>query len=427
MLNRVIDVYKRYKKLGIISVVVVIVVVMAAIYFMMQPSKTYLVVKQKDWVVEYGNTLDTKLETYLDFKELDVSDKEDVLKHAKIGVDVKNEENKEYPAVGKYTVRIRYKEEVVESKIEVKDTIAPEFNSFQSVEFLQGTDFDYNKYVQATDLSGATIEYALDTVNKDEPGEYTVKMVASDPYQNKTEKLLSVKVIALPNENQEAKVIEDLENGAIYVEIKEKPKPVETPKPQVPNTPVSQPTGKVIEIQTPYINQYAYGAPMGCEGASLLQALQAKGYASGVSLKTILDTMPYTSDGNPHHGFVSSPYIVDDAMVYQSIFPSALTPFGSQYGTCVNTSGYTPAQLVEQLRAGNPSVVYVTYKFAYPKWDTYSFGKCTSNMHVMTLVGYNENTGQYKVMDPAGQGGYWISKSKFENAYNALRFSITVK
>lgn len=48
-------------------------------------------------------------------------------------------------------------------------------------------------------------------------------------------------------------------------------------------------------------------------------------------------------------------------------------------------------------------------------------------MHVMTLIGYNENTGQYKVMDPAGEGAYWVSKSRFENAYNALRFAITVK
>lgn len=92
--------------------------------------------------------------------------------------------------------------------------------------------------------------------------------------------------------------------------------------------------------------------------------------------------------------------------MHQSIFRSALTPFGNNYGTCVNTSGYSLAQLVEQLKARDPIVVDITYKFMYPKWDTYSFGCCTSNMQVMTLIGYHGNTGQYKVMDPAGEGAY---------------------
>lgn len=166
---------------------------------------------------------------------------------------------------------------------------------------------------------------------------------------------------------------------------------------------------------------------MGCEGASLLQALQGKGYAKGVGLKSFLDHMPYTDDGNPHHGFVSSPYIEEPSDdVFQSIFPSALTPYGNQYGKCKNMSGSDVSQLVKELKDGNPSVVYVTYQFKSPRFNQYSFGKSVTNMHVMILIGYNENNGQYKVMDPAGSGTYWVSASSFEKAYSALRYAITV-
>ena len=415
------------KKILVFALVFVLGIVLV-IYFILQPEKTLLVVNEKaskGIIVEYGNTIDTDVEKYVNKELLENKDKKEI----KVETNAKNEEGKEYPAVGKYKITITYKKEKVECNVEVKDTVAPTFNNFQSLEFIQGTDFDYNKYVKAEDLSKVEITYDTSTINKAVPGDYSLKMLASDLY-NTTEKVLAVKVVAKPTEQQDVKVVEDIENGMVKVIVSDKPKveaskPVVETKPQTPNQ--SSNTGFVIELSTPYINQYAYGAPMGCEAASLLQALQAKGYANGVGLRPMLDNMPYTTDGNPYNGFVSSPYIIDDAMVYQSIFPSALTPYGNQYGTCINTSGSSPAQLVEQLKAGNPSVVYVTYNFAYPKWDTYSFGNCTSNMHVMTLIGYNSNTGKYKVMDPAGQGAYWVSKKSFENAYNALRFAITIK
>lgn len=48
------------------------------------------------------------------------------------------------------------------------------------------------------------------------------------------------------------------------------------------------------------------------------------------------------------------------------------------------------------------------------------------NMHVVVLTGYSSN-GSYHITDPAGRGKYWVSKSQFENAYNALKWAVVVR
>ena len=42
-----------------------------------------------------------------------------------------------------------------------------------------------------------------------------------------------------------------------------------------------------------------------------------------------------------------------------------------------------------------------------------------SNIHVMTLTGYNEGNNSYRVTDPLS-GSYWVSGSDFEGVYNAM-------
>lgn len=436
---------KRKKHVTIVLCLVVVIFCISCIYAFTRPKKPLLVLKDDmhQQVIEYGEKITLKLEDYLDLSTLLEEEKTDVLKNTVMQANISNEEGKDYPAVGEYPILIDYKEESVESQLIVKDTVAPVFNNMSAFEFVVDEEFDYSQYIKANDLSSVTIDYQTQQVNSHKVGSYTAKVIATDSYSHQTEKEILVKVIAKPTSDQEAKTIVDEEKGTVKVQITNKEKKetevkkTETPKQEAPKqevpkteTPATKPEEtpkEVIELSVPYINQYAYNAPMGCEGAALLQALQGKGYATGVNLKTFLDQMPYTQDGNPHHGYVSSPYIEDSkADVFQSIFPLALTPYGNQYGTCQNMTGATPSQLVKQLKAGHPSVVYVTYKFKAPKWSTFSFGKCVENMHVMTLIGYDENTGKYKVMDPAGLGSYWVSKNSFEKAYNALRYAITV-
>ena len=198
-----------------------------------------------------------------------------------------------------------------------------------------------------------------------------------------------------------------------------------------PSTAVQSST---VTINVPYVSQLTPTyAPMGCEGASLLMALKYKGYTKE-SLKSLLDKMPKTTN-NPYIAFASTPYKVVNG-VFQSIFPKPLTAFGQRYNSKVaNATGYTTTQLKQELDKGNPVVVYVTVNFAKPVWAKYNMGSAghvniVDNMHVMTLIGYNKNTGSYYVADPdsyRSNNKYWVSKSVFETSYNALKYAVVVR
>lgn len=188
-----------------------------------------------------------------------------------------------------------------------------------------------------------------------------------------------------------------------------------------------------ITLNVPFVSQLTPTyAPMGCEGASLLMGLQYKGYTN-VSLKTFLDNMPKNSN-NPFEAFASSPYKIVDG-VYQSIFTKALASYGKIYsGKVADATGFSTVQLKAEIKQGNPVVVYVTNNFATPVWGIYYMGnagyvRTVDNMHVMTLIGYDEQTGDYLVNDPNSyaKSQYWVTKEKFEKAYNALNYAVVVR
>ncbi|MEO1769282.1 C39 family peptidase [Candidatus Enterococcus ferrettii] len=180
-----------------------------------------------------------------------------------------------------------------------------------------------------------------------------------------------------------------------------------------------------VLLNAPYINQNTAGMPMGCEAASLLQALQLKGYAKNYNLKSFIKEMPLASDNNPNNGFAGQP---DKLMnnVYQSIYPAPLTNWGSRYGKVANISGSSVGSLKQELRNGNPVVVYVTLNFESPRYGNYFWGTGINNAHIMTLDGFNESNNTYHVSDP-NAGKYWISGAKFEASYNLKKFAVVVR
>lgn len=105
-------------------------------------------------------------------------------------------------------------------------------------------------------------------------------------------------------------------------------------------------TSKVLGVS--FISQEAAGAPEGCEAASALEALHYKGHATGMSLASFLKTMPIAANGNPYQGFGGTPYAVVDG-VYQSIFPSAFTPWVAGFGGASNISGSSLDGIISQI------------------------------------------------------------------------------
>ncbi|WP_175580167.1 C39 family peptidase, partial [Enterococcus florum] len=180
-----------------------------------------------------------------------------------------------------------------------------------------------------------------------------------------------------------------------------------------------------VLLNAPYINQNEAGAPMGCEAASLLQALRVRGKATNYSLRNFLREMPISPTGDPNKGFGGTPYAVTPG-VYQSIYPEPLANWGKRYANVENISGSSSASLQNHLQLGNPIVVYVTLDFQTPVYNRYFFGVAIDNAHIMTLDGYNFSTQQYHVSDPV-RGKYWVNATTFERSYNVKKFAVAVK
>ena len=172
-------------------------------------------------------------------------------------------------------------------------------------------------------------------------------------------------------------------------------------------------------------NQYALGAPSGCEGASLLQALQYKGKLTNWSLTQFLNTIPKSPNGNPNNGFVGSPF-VENSWTYSAIYPAPLTTWGQKYGNVQNISGSSMNTLLNEVKNGNPVVAWVTINFQPIRWGNWSFGVAANNNHAVTLDGYNKGSNQVHVSDPIS-GSYWMSRTTFENIYNARKYAVVVR
>ena len=179
-------------------------------------------------------------------------------------------------------------------------------------------------------------------------------------------------------------------------------------------------TSKVLGVS--FISQEAAGAPEGCEAASALEALHYKGHASGMSLASFLRTMPIASNGNPYQGFGGTPYAVVDG-VYQSIFPSAFTPWVAGFGGASNISGSSLDGIISQIAAENPVVAWVTLNYQGPQWHHYDWGSGIDNAHVVTVDGYNGDS--LHIVDPEN-GTYWISKGAFNAAYSYMKFAVAI-
>ena len=198
--------------------------------------------------------------------------------------------------------------------------------------------------------------------------------------------------------------------------------------------------GKVVN-NVPYISQvYPVYAPNGCEGTSMLMALQYKGYTK-MGIKEFLQKMPKTKY-NPKYGFVGDPMKVQ-AGYYQSIDPEPLAKYGRTYGNVVNIQGRPIQDVIKEIQNGNPVVMYATLQFRKPTYNTLTFdGKPTKliwNTHVVLVTGYDPVNKKFLIADPYNpdvfSGNkkkpyfYWKTLATVDAAYNYnnRRFAVAIR
>ena len=172
-------------------------------------------------------------------------------------------------------------------------------------------------------------------------------------------------------------------------------------------------------LNVPNYNQYAEGYPDGCEGVSLFQALQYKGYLGGMSLHNFMYTIPTST--NPFYGYAASGG-------YAAIFPTPLANWGKGYsgGMTFDISGSSFDSVLEEVKNGNPVVAYVTTYYTPPTWRNYPFGPNLYNNHAVTLDGYDRINNLVHVSDPVS-GSKWMDMFTVANVYDARKYAVVVK
>lgn len=200
-----------------VTAAVIIAAVGGGTYWVLRDTAPELELKNsKTITVEYGEKYEPKFENLVKTNGLDKEDVHTLQHNTKITSDLKNEkveikdeagnvtgeEEKEYLAVGKYTIELKYDGDTFKQMVEIKDTTAPEMTVPENIEILQGTDlntFDFKSLLPVTDLSEIS-DYTFDLsgIDANVPGEYTLKASVQDKYENKTEKDVKVTVTAPP-------------------------------------------------------------------------------------------------------------------------------------------------------------------------------------------------------------------------------------
>lgn len=191
------------KQIMIAAGTVVVIGVGATAYALSGPK---LELKTNKVNVEYGTTYTPKLKDIVkDYKDFNKDDLEIINK-------IPNEKDKTYPAVGKYSITVKYKKKSLKQSVIVKDTKAPEVVLPADIELLQGTDlttFDFKSLMKISDLSETSIDLDTSKIDINTPGQYDFNVTVKDKYNNETKKTGKVTIVAKPVISKNEEVVHE--------------------------------------------------------------------------------------------------------------------------------------------------------------------------------------------------------------------------
>lgn len=204
--QNIIEKYLNTKSKKIAAGCVAGVLLIGGVYYVTRDTSPDLSLKKEVVTVEYGQTYNPVFDQLVKTKGLDKDDVKYLKNNVKIKNGIKNEDQKDYPAVGKYKVTVKYKDETKTVNVTVKDTTAPELNVPDNTEVVKGTDlstFDFKSLMSATDLAQLNeIQIDYSSIDVNTAGEYTAKASVEDINKNKTEKEFKVTVVVEPSTDE---------------------------------------------------------------------------------------------------------------------------------------------------------------------------------------------------------------------------------
>ncbi len=226
----------------------------------------------------------------------------------------------------------------------------------------------------------------------------------------------------LPQENIKETGNKDLDNAINIISAKEeeaKKQAIEAEKKRQ-----AEIQNAWVILNVPYISQNYNNVENGCEAASLLMALQYKGYLKDMTLYQYATDMPKSATNNAQEGFTHDIFTKNPSNVPHWIAPEPLAKFGrtsSGNQNIINITGASLDDLDRELDNGNPVIIYLTAMFKTP--GTWIEG-APLNLHVQLLVGYNKITKEHLIVDPwtytTGRTKWIMPRQTVESIYNSL-------
>ncbi len=157
--------------------------------------------------------------------------------------------------------------------------------------------------------------------------------------------------------------------------------------------------------------------PNGCEVTSLAMAMNYKGYKIDKCdlADEYLPTWEEDEEGDPEEYYLGDPR-EDGLYCFQGALITAIDDYNDSMDETVkykDLSGKSPEDLYEQIKDGNPVIVWCTVDWKDPDYD----GKYYQNSHCVVLSGYTEN--EVITEDPL-EGHKNVDKSTFEKIWKAM-------
>lgn len=185
------------KKLVLIGILLILILI--ATFVTVNCNKATIKLKTFDPdVIEYGENYSINLYNLLDFNGLSSNQIESIKNRCEVSDNFKNEKSKTYPAIGTYKVYLKYGNQVVCKKVNVKDTTPPNLIlNKDSFEILQNTFldlYDFGQFYDSKDKSITMTYCDTSSINSKIPGYYKMKVISKDTSGNETIKEVSVKV-----------------------------------------------------------------------------------------------------------------------------------------------------------------------------------------------------------------------------------------
>ena len=191
---------------------------------------------------------------------------------------------------------------------------------------------------------------------------------------------------------------------------------------------------------------------MGCESAALLMALKTTDHAQDITYANFLSQLPMTDTDNPYLGFCGDLY--SDTWMRDAVMPNIVAEWGAQYGNTRDLTKQGLDPVIEAIKNGHPVIVWTSVHMQPSEtvWDdtqtgvtddatdpltgevlnyhgsTGSHWEYKTHNHVMTLLGYNSETNEFLLGDPAEWLGetYWVTYDTFMASWNCYQGAVEV-